>query len=131
MNEQSVTNISNYAHTLFNKREYWRNIIKQWQKNPIPSRDFCKRKDLNRDQFDYWRRKFTKTTPNMVKEADKRAAPSFIEVVTHPQPVYPNVLNQGSETKLHITLPNNMQLIINVPIAQIKELVAQLGGIKC
>ena len=132
MNEQPEANINNHAQALATKRNYWRKIIKEWQSNPIRARDFCKLKGLNVDQFGYWRHKFTKIDGSTVSYPAGKEKPGFIEVVAETTCAVDHkssIIN--IEPKLHITLPNNIQLVITMPISHIKELVAQLGGIQC
>ncbi len=132
MNEQPEINFNNHAQALTAKRNYWRKIIRQWQSNPIRARDFCKLKDLNLDQFSYWRHKFTKIDDSTISSPVGKEKPGFIEVVAETNNAIDaklSVLN--IESTLQITLPNNIQLTITVPISLIKEFITELGAIKC
>lgn len=132
MNEQPEINFNNHAQALAAKRNYWRKIIKEWQLNPIRARDFCKLKGLNADQFGYWRHKLTKIDDSTISSSASKEKPGFIEVVAETNKaidVKLSVLN--IESTLQITLPNNIQLAITVPISLIKEFIAELGAIKC
>ena len=132
MNEQPEINFNNHAQALAAKRNYWRKIIKEWQSNPIRAKDFCKLKGLNADQFGYWRHKLTKIDDSTISSSASKEKPGFIEVVAETNKAIDAKLSRFNiESKLQITLPNNIQLTITVPISLIKELIAQLGGIKC
>ena len=132
MNEQPEINFNNHVQALTAKRNYWRKIIKEWQSNSIRARDFCKLKGLNLDQFGYWRHKLTKIDDGMVSSPVGKEKPAFVEVVAETNNAIDAKLSIFNiESTLQITLPNKIQLTITVPISLIKELIAELGGIKC
>lgn len=121
MFEQQADN-SDYQSQVENKRKLWQAIIQEWQLDPINPRIFCDKKNINIDQFGYWRRKYA---PNRSSDLESK----FVEV-TKGNNLHPyNMQNAGSQ--LNITLPNNIQLSITVPTLDLATLAAQLGGIRC
>ncbi len=40
--------------------KFWQHHIDQWSSSGLTQTEYCRRNDLSRDRFNYWRRKFKK-----------------------------------------------------------------------
>jgi hypothetical protein len=44
------------------KRVYWEEMLSRWQASGLSQIEFCRRNDLNRHRFNYWKRRNKKCT---------------------------------------------------------------------
>ena len=71
-----------------NRREQWRNRIKEWDESGLTQAEYCSRNDFKLSQFLYWRKKFSKKNP---------PHPAFVQLAVSPaNRFYPFRIEIGS-----------------------------------
>jgi hypothetical protein len=114
---------------LIRKQSYWSEIVAEWDKNPISMAIFCRNKNINQEQFYYWRRKLS-TIENYEPNKDD----AFIEIANLHSSITSNKpsLIEHSTSLLEILLPNKVNIMVTIPTIDIGKLIQQLsGGMLC
>lgn len=84
------------------KRDHWSPIIKAWHDSGLSQSAFCRKNNLNRPQFTYWRTKIlSKTDGPRHSSTTQRDASSFVPV---------EAFDSQSNTGLRVSLPNGVIL---------------------
>lgn len=109
---------------LLHKRAYWSNIVAEWQKKPISPAIFCQNKNINKEQFYYWRRKVNKITKSTVQKEG-----AFVELTAQEATITnKNSLIESSKSFLEILLPNKINIMVTIPTVDIGQVIQQLAG---
>lgn len=76
---------------------HWRPLVETWRRSGQAQKAFCRERDLNYDQFVYWRRKFSS------RDADQsqRTSSALVPVSFAPKAAAPG---------LSLVLPNGLEL---------------------
>jgi len=84
------------------KRDHWGPIIKAWRDSGLSQSAFCRKNNLNRPQFTYWRAKIlSKTDGPRHSSTTQRGTSSFVPV---------EAFDSQSNTGLRVSLPNGVIL---------------------
>lgn len=84
------------------KQQLMFSLIEVWKNGSQTQQDFCKEKDLNYQQFQYWLRRYKQTT-----EPDS-SQPSFTQVKLKPQ--------QVTTGATELVFPDGRKLIFHQPV---------------
>lgn len=127
--ELRMSKVQPSKQKLMRKQSYWAEIVAEWDKNPISMAVFCHNKNINQQQFYYWRRKLS-TVENYESNKDD----AFIEIANPHSSITSNKpsLIEHSTSLLEILLPNKVNIMVTIPTIDIGKLLQQLsGGILC
>jgi hypothetical protein len=47
------------------KRVYWEQMLYKWEASGLSQSEFCRQNDLNRRRFNYWKRRFRKSSQSI------------------------------------------------------------------
>jgi hypothetical protein len=107
--------VSEAAEALSIKESYWLPLVKQWQGSNESSIAFCQRLNLNKDQFNYWRRKLI--------SKQNLSSSKFVRLeVKSPQPII-------TSESLIVELPSRIKVTVplNIDTKQLVNILGLLG----
>ncbi len=95
--------------------------MEKWQASRLSQLEFCKREDLSKSTFGYWRKKY-REEKGQPKRSRKTAMKTFIPVEVSKTTEVP-VLSDG---QIQITYPNGVKVSCpaNVDMHQLKTLIS-------
>jgi len=100
------------------RRDFWNNHIRTWQESECTQIEYCKKNDINKNTFQYWK--------NRIKKGWKKCNESkLVEVTLRKSP--------SSNSDIIIILKNGLKIQINsdADIILIKEIISSLEELKC
>jgi hypothetical protein len=98
------------------KRQFWAAHIEQWQRSDLSQSAYCRRHDLDRHRFFYWRRRIVKPKEMI----------SFLPVAL---PVNEKALTVATSVRIHTPNGFAIELASQQSIDDLELIVAMVAGL--